>query len=109
MSTDSTPPPAPPGDVMTSWLRTTVPTLWGATAAAALSALGPSLPDALAGPLSTLLTHDSTSLLVTVASVAAWHAAWRRAEPHVPRWVARLVLGSARRPSYSEQRSSPET
>lgn len=108
MSTDSTPPPAPPGDLMTSWLRTTVPTLWGATAAAALSALSPSLPDVVAGPLGTLLTHESTSLLVTVAAVATWHAAWRRAEPHVPRWVARIVLGSARRPTYTKPTSGPQ-
>ena len=88
------------GDLMTSWLRTTVPTLWGATVTAGLAAAGPHLPAWAAGPLAGALGDESTALLVTVTTVALWHAVWRRTETHVPRWVARAALGSSRRPTY---------
>lgn len=104
------PPPTTPttgdvdgaSDLVTSWLRTTVPTLWGASTAAALSALAPSLPTWSAAPLGAWLSDESTTLLVTVAVVAAWHAGWRRLEGRVPAWVARVALGSARRPTYRQ-------
>jgi hypothetical protein len=94
------PPAAAGDDLMTSWLRTTVPALWGATVTATLAAIGPHLPAWAAVPLGAALGDESTTLLVTVAAVAAWHGAWRRVEGHVPRWVARAALGSSRRPRY---------
>ena len=101
------PPTDPPttaperSDLVTSWLRTTVPTIWGATVTAILAAAGPYLPAWAAGPLSSALGDESTALLVTVTAVALWHAAWRRVETRVPRWVARAALGSSRRPTYT--------
>jgi len=98
------PPPTAPerSDLVTSWLRTTVPTIWGATVTAILAAAGPHLPAWAAGPLASALGDESTALLVTVTAVAVWHAAWRRVEAHVPRWVARAALGSPRRPTYTQ-------
>lgn len=106
------PDPRPPGpersDLVTSWLRTTVPTIWGATVTAALAAAGPHLPTWAAGPLAVALGGESTALLVTVTAVALWHAAWRRVEAHVPPWLARAALGSSRRPSYSPTQTIAE-
>lgn len=104
------PPSAASGDLMTSWLRTTVPTLWGATVTALLAAAGPHLPAWAAAPLGAALGDESTALFVTVAAVAAWHAAWRRIEGRVPRWVARAALGSSRRPTYDsrDRRDAPQ-
>lgn len=100
------PPTAAGDDLMTSWLRTTVPTLWGASITAALAAIGPRLPDWLADPLGAALGSETTTLLVTVTAVAGWHGVWRRLESRVPRWLARAALGSSRPPTYA-QRGSP--
>lgn len=89
------------GDLVTSWLRTTVPTLWGATVSAALAAVTPHLPADLSQPLEAWLSSDSTTLVVAVGAVAAWHATWRLLERRAPRWLVRLALGSPRTPSYA--------
>lgn len=89
------------GDLVTSWLRTTVPTLWGATVSAALAAVAPHLPADLAQPLEALLSSDSTTLVVVVGAVGAWHATWRLLEQRAPRWLVRMALGSPRTPSYA--------
>lgn len=108
------PPPEPPEatdpvgghDLVTSWLRTTVPAIWGASVTAGLAAVEPHLPAWAATPLGAALGDESTTLLVTVAAVAGWHAAWRHLEARAPRWVVRLALGSARQPSYDDTATS---
>lgn len=100
------PHPGPSGetardDVMTSWLRTTVPTLWGASVTAATTALAPHLPAGLGDAAAAWLGSEATTLAVAVGAVAVWHATWRRLERRAPRWLVRLALGSPRTPSYA--------
>jgi hypothetical protein len=111
---DTDPPPEPQAttdaaggnDLVTSWLRTTVPAIWGASVTAGLAAVEPHLPAWASTPLGAALADESTTLLVTVAAVAGWHAAWRHLEARVPRWLVRLALGSPRQPSYDDTATS---
>lgn len=82
-------------------LRTAVPALWGTLTAWALAQVAGVLPPALADPLATALGSDVVVAVVVAAVIAAWYAVWRWAEPHVPAWLVRVVLGSARTPSYA--------
>jgi hypothetical protein len=80
-------------DKITAWLRTVVPALWSALVAWLISrGLPPAVTDALAGLVDTL---------VVPAVLAAVYALLRWVEPRLPVWVARLLLGSARPPSYT--------
>lgn len=88
-------------DRVVALLRTAVPTLWGTLVAALLTSAAGRLPAELGDALAAVLRSDVVIALVTVAAVAGWYAAWRWAEPHVPAWIVRLVLGSARTPSYA--------
>lgn len=91
----------PLSDRAVSWLRTTVPVLWGTVVAAILRAVSPHLPGDLGAALATWLSSETTIALVTAAAIAAWYALWRWAEPRIPDWLTRLVLGSARPPAYA--------
>ncbi|GAA4627256.1 hypothetical protein [Cellulomonas oligotrophica] len=82
-------------------LRTAVPALWGTLSAWALAQIAGVLPPVLADPLAAALGSDVVAAVVVAAVIAAWYAAWRWAEPHVPEWLVRVVLGSARTPSYA--------
>lgn len=85
-------------DAVVSWIRTAVPAVWGAAITWLLSAL-----DWLPGVLE-FLQLDPTSPAVVAAvvavAVAAWHALWRKIEPHVPDWLSRIALGSSKQPTY---------
>lgn len=79
-------------DRLTAWVRTVVPALWS-TLVAWLVSLGlpPSVTDALAG---------LGDVLVVPVALAVVYAALRWVEPRVPRWLAVLLLGSPRTPTY---------
>ena len=85
-------------DRAVSYLRTIVPIWWGALVAWALGQW-PAVGDVLSAigldPTSTVVVT-----LVTGLAVAAWYAAWRWLEPHIPAWLVRLALGSAATPTY---------
>ncbi|TCO64961.1 hypothetical protein [Actinocrispum wychmicini] len=82
---------------MSDWLRsvvrTVVPAAWAALVVW-LTHLGlpPAILDAVSG-----LGGQVTDLV----ALAVVYAAVRRAEPHVPPWLARLLLGSAQPPTYA--------
>ena len=92
---------SPISDRAVSWLRTVVPVLWGSVVAAILRAITPHLPGDLGTALADWLSSETTLALVTAAAIAAWYALWRWAEPRIPDWLTRLVLGSAQTPTYA--------
>lgn len=86
-------------DVVVSWIRTAVPSIWGAAVAWALSAV-----DWLPGVLEFLHLDPQDPAVtagVVVVAIAAWHAVWRKVEPHVPDWLSRIALGSSKQPTYT--------
>jgi len=89
-------------DLVTSWLRTVVPGLWSALVTALLTWATASAPWLL-GVFDALhidLESPTTAVFVMGVVLAIWYAIWRRVEPHVPDWLSRVALGSAKAPSY---------
>lgn len=85
-------------DAVVSWIRTVVPTLWGALITSLLTAV-----DWLPGVLEFLHLDPASPGVITAVTgiaVAAWYSLWRWAEPRIPAWLARIVLGSSRIPEY---------
>ncbi|KMM44849.1 hypothetical protein CWIS_13525 [Cellulomonas sp. A375-1] len=82
-------------------LRTAVPTLWGLIVTTLLGTLAGRLPDELYAIVERVLGSDGLLLLVVTLVVTAWYWLWRRVEDHIPLWLVRLALGSARTPSYA--------
>ena len=89
------------GDRGASYLRTVVPVVWGSLVAQLLAWATPHLPGQVAATLADWLSGESGVALVTAAVIAAWYVLWRRAEPVLPDWITRLVLGSAAAPIYA--------
>ncbi len=77
---------------MTSWLRTVVPALWSMLIAWAVS-LG--LPDTV-----TTAAAGLGEAVVFPIVLAAVYAGLRRLERHMPDWLTRTLLGSAKTPNY---------
>lgn len=95
-------------DLVISLLRTAVPALWGSVIAILLAALADRLsPDMLSG-LRDTLTSEGTVTLVVTASISLWYYVWRLLERRAPSWVARVTLGSARKPSYVRPEHLPD-
>lgn len=88
-------------DRAVSYLRTIVPTIWGALVVTVLRVLGPHLPGDVGTALADVLSSELVLTLVVTVAIAAWYWLWRRLERHVPDWLVRLVLGSARTPGYA--------
>ncbi|GEA79925.1 hypothetical protein [Cellulomonas uda] len=82
-------------------LRTAVPALWGTLVAALLAVLAGHLPDDVTDALAGVLASDVVLGLVVTLVIALWYWLWRRVEQHLPLWLVRLVLGSARTPVYA--------
>ncbi|WP_205601444.1 hypothetical protein [Cellulomonas iranensis] len=97
----STTPSGELSDRVVATLRTAVPALWGTVVAWLLARLVGVLPPDVADPLAAALGSDVVVALVVAVFIAAWYAVWRWAEPHVPAWLVRVVLGSARTPAYA--------
>jgi len=90
-------------DRVVALLRTAIPALWGTVVAWALARLAGVLPTDLADTLGSALQSEAAVAFVVLAAITAWYALWRWAEPHVPAWLVRLALGSARTPVYAPQ------
>ncbi|WP_182112877.1 hypothetical protein [Actinotalea sp. JY-7876] len=88
-------------DRAVSYLRTFVPAWWGALVTLALAWISPHLPDTVSTALADLLGSEAALALITAAAIALWYWAWRRLEAHLPDWLVRIVLGSARTPGYA--------
>lgn len=78
-------------DRVAAWLRTVVPTGWGALLAFLLSRV-PALHE--------LLVNPAVTMFVTGAVVAAWYTLWRWLELRLPAWLTVLLLGYDRPPVY---------
>lgn len=85
-------------DRVVSWLRTVVPGAWAALIAWLLGRW-PALADLLAS-WGVDLTSPMVASWVVALVLAAWYAGWRWAEPRLPAWLTRLVLGASRAPTY---------
>jgi hypothetical protein len=81
-------------DQLTAWLRTTVPGVWSALIAWLITV---SAPAWLTDPLG-----NAGPALVVPPVLAAMYALLRWAEPRLPTWAARVLLGSARSPTYPD-------
>jgi hypothetical protein len=83
---------------MSDWLRSVVRTvLPGAWAAFVLWLVSLGLPQAFTDWLASesVVTH-----VVELAAFAAVYGFVRYLEPHIPDWLTRLFLGSAKQPQY---------
>lgn len=75
-----------------------MPVAWGSV----VSFLLQYVSSDLSGPIADALNSEATTLAVTAVVITAWYWLWRKVEPKLPDWATRLVLGSAKSPSYSE-------
>lgn len=86
-------------DRVVSYLRTFVPIWWGVIVTGALARVG-----WLGGVLTTLGLDPTAPVVVsavTSLAIGLWYAAWRWLEPRLPDWLTRVVLGSAKAPTYA--------
>lgn len=79
-------------DKLTAWVRTVVPTLWSALIAWAISR---GVPEGVTSAVSGLVEP----LLVPVA-LGAVYAGLRWLEPRLPTWLAVVLIGSPKQPTY---------
>jgi uncharacterized membrane protein len=86
-------------DKVVSLLRTAVPVVWGYVVAWALAQI-PAAQDFLAS-FGVDLNSVAVVNFVTGLATIAWYAVWRWAEPRIPAWLTRLVLGSNKAPTYA--------
>lgn len=78
-------------DKVAAWLRTAVPTGWGALIAFLLSRF-PAVHEFLVSP--------AVTMIVTGLASVAWYSLWKWLEPRLPAWATVLVLGFDRPPVY---------
>jgi hypothetical protein len=92
----------PMSDLVASWLRTVVPGLWSDLLGSALAWLVVHAPWALdrLELLNIVPTSERLTAGVVLLVLAASYWLWRKAEPHIPDWLTRLVLGSSKAPTY---------
>lgn len=82
--------------MLTSILRTMVPYVWGIIVGWVLSIV-PVLEPLRAD----LLAYGNLAVPVIAAILAgAWYTLWRWLEPRLPDWLTRILLGSAKAPTY---------
>lgn len=79
-----------------AYLRTVVPTLWGGLIAWII-VHATWIPTDIAD----YLRSEPVVIGVSSLVILAWYALWRWAEPRLPAWFTRLVLGSNMAPTYS--------
>lgn len=82
--------------MLTSILRTLVPALWGSFIGwvlAVVPVLEPLRADLIA-------YGDLAVPVISAVLIGAWYALWRWLEPRLPDWLTRILLGSAKAPTY---------
>lgn len=83
--------------MLTSILRTLVPALWGSLIGWFLTVV-PILEPLRAD----LLAYGDVAVPVIAALlIGGWYAVCRWLEPHLPDWLTRILLGSAKAPTYA--------
>jgi hypothetical protein len=87
-------------DSLIAWLRTVVPTGWAALVAWLVSLGAPAY-------LTTAL-GSATELVVLPIVLGVAYPLLRSIEPHLPDWLTRILLGSARPPTYLGDRPPPQ-
>lgn len=82
--------------MLTSILRTLVPALWGSFIGWVLAVVP------ILEPLRADLIQygDLAVPVITAVLIGAWYAFWRWLEPRLPDWLTRILLGSAKQPTY---------
>lgn len=82
--------------MLTSILRTLIPAWWGLLIAKLLIAV-PALE-----PLREQLLGwgDLAALTLSALIIGAWYALWRWLQPRLPDWLVKILLGSAKTPTY---------
>lgn len=77
--------------VVVSVIRTVVPSAWGAVIAWLLLHI----------PALSALSEQASLFgeILTVATIGAWYALWRKIEPRLPAWLRGLTLGLALAPA----------
>jgi hypothetical protein len=85
-------------DRAVSYLRTVVPVLWGSLIGLLVQSV-----TWLPAPVIAWLSGEAAVGVVTAGAIAAWYAVWRWAEPRIPDWLTRVVLGSALTPAYDQR------
>lgn len=84
--------------MLTSILRTLVPSLWGSFIGwvlAVVPVLEPLRADLIA-------YGDLAVPVISAVLIGGWYALWRWLEPRLPDWLTRILLGSAKAPVYVE-------
>lgn len=89
-------------DMLTSWVRTTVPAAWSTVIA--LAAVHGLLPGDAVAPARSIA--GPVLVPFTLAVVYAG-LRWLETQPWMPRWLTTLLLGSARPPAYPPPSTSP--
>lgn len=85
---------------MSDWIRSVVRTvLPGAWSVLVLWLVSLGVPQSWADWLA---SDQVVTQVVQIVSLAVVYAAARWVEPHLPDWATRLLLGSARPPTYTE-------
>lgn len=86
--------------MLTPILRTIIPALWGSLIGWCLTVvpiLEPLRADLLA-------YGDLAVPFISALLIGAWYAVCRWLEPHLPDWLTRILLGSAKTPVYEAGR-----
>lgn len=84
--------PQSPRDYSLSWLRTTVPVLWGAL----LAFLATRFP-----ALHALVSDNPHAYLLFEGFLTvAWYSLWRAVEKRLPAWLTTFLLGANPQPMY---------
>lgn len=82
-------------DRLTAWVRTVVPALWSALVAWLLGlGVSPAVLSAVGGLVEPLLVP---------LALAAVYAGLRWLEPRVPAWLAVVLMGSTKTPTYDKE------
>lgn len=87
-------------DYLVSVLRTAVPALWGSAVAwlAGVNLL----------PADLIEQAEGFAVVLVALAVALYYAAVRAAEPHLPGWLAAVLIGSGKGgPQYQAAGASP--
>jgi hypothetical protein len=89
--------------IVTAILRTVIPALWGSFIGWVLSVLPVLEP--LREDLLAVAENPVIVPFIITFLIGLWYVIWAKLQPHIPDWLVRLVLGSAKRPVYVEPKA----